>query len=146
MADLNPMKLSDMTDAGTLDANALMYATIPDAGSDTGYYSRKILASAAAQSILNTFSFPLLITKTTAKNVIGAINEVAAVYVSGTLTAGSTSITLSDAAITATSKLRFYSDVWGLYPNAAPVVSTGSVTLTFDAQQADASIIVEVKE
>lgn len=146
MAELSPIKLSDMTLAAAVDASAIMYAAITDAGSDTGYISRKTTAGDLAQAFINTYSFPLLITKTTAKNVVGAINEIAATYVSGTLTAGATSITLSDAAITSTSKLRFYSDVWGLYPNAAPVVSTGSVTLTFDAQQADASIIVEVKE
>lgn len=144
MADLNPMKLSDMTDAGTLDANALMYATIPDAGSDTGYYSRKILASAAAQSILNTFSFPLLLTKTTAKNVIGAINEVAAVYVSGTLTAGSTSITLSSAAITATSTIDIYTDVFGINPESV-AVAPGEITITFEEQAADLGVKVVIK-
>ena len=146
MADLTPLKLSNMIAAGVLQPGDLLYIGAVDSGSDTGYASRQLLASELAAALMNTFSYPLLLTKTAAKNIAGAINEIAAKYVTGTLTAGSTSITLSDASITATSKLRFYSDIWGLYPNAAPVVSAGSVTLTFAAQQTDASIIVEVRE
>lgn len=77
MAELTPLKLSEMTTATGLDANALLYLGEPDAGSDTGYYSRKITATNAAQAALNTFSFPLLLTETTSKTVIGAINELA---------------------------------------------------------------------
>lgn len=63
--------------------------------------------------------------------------------VTGTLTAGQTSITLSSASITTSSTLDFYTDVFGVSPTAASV-STGSVTLTFSAQQSDMSVKVRV--
>lgn len=63
--------------------------------------------------------------------------------VTGTLTAGQTSITLSSASITTSSTLDFYTDVFGVSPTAASV-STGSVTLTFSAQQSNMSVKVRV--
>lgn len=145
MADLSPIKLSDMIAAAAVDVNAIIYTAVSDENSETGYVSRKTTASALAETFLSTYGFPLLLTKTTAKTAIGAINELAPVKVSGTLLAGATSITLSDVAITTTSMLKFYSDIWGLYPNSEPVVAAGSVTLTFEAQQTDALIVVEVR-
>ena len=63
--------------------------------------------------------------------------------VTGTLTAGSTSITLSDNAITTTSTLDFYTDTFGVNPTAVSV-STGSVTLTFEAQSSNLGVKVRV--
>lgn len=63
--------------------------------------------------------------------------------VSGTLTAGSTSIALSDAAITSSSTLQFFTDIFGVAPTAA-TVSTGSVTLTFEAQASNMTVKVRV--
>ena len=64
------------------------------------------------------------------------------VEVTGTLTAGNTSITLSDASITSSSTIDIYTDVFGIQPTNA-VVATGSITLTFLAQASD--IIVKVR-
>ena len=63
--------------------------------------------------------------------------------VTGTLSAGSTSITLSDESITTISTLDFYTDVYGVNPTAVSV-STGSVTLTFEAQSNAVSVKVRV--
>lgn len=63
--------------------------------------------------------------------------------VTGTLTAGSTSLTLSDASITTSSTLDFYTDVYGVNPTGVAVV-TGSVTLTFEAQLSDVAVKVRV--
>jgi hypothetical protein len=63
--------------------------------------------------------------------------------VTGTLTAGNTSITLSDSAILTTSTLDVYTDQYGLNPDTI-TVSTGSVTLTFESQASDVSIKVRV--
>ena len=63
--------------------------------------------------------------------------------VTGTLTAGSTSITLSDASITTTSTLDLYTDAFGVNPTNV-VVSNGSVTLTFEAQQTNIGVKVRV--
>lgn len=138
-----PIKLSDMTEALGLTTSDLFYLGMADAESDTGYYSRKLPASTMAAALLGSFSLPLLLTKTTAKNVAGAINEVAGTTLSGTLTAGSTSITFSDASITATSLIDVYNDAGIGWESISS--STGSVTITFEAQLADMAVEVIVK-
>ena len=143
MADLSPIKLSEMNTASAIDVNSIIYVAIEDALSETGFASKKTSAAAFAQTILNSFTWPLLLTKTTAQSVIGAINEVAGTKVTGTLTAGSTSITLSDAAITSTSLIDVYNDAGIGYESIT--ASTGSVTITFEAQAANMSVEVVVK-
>lgn len=61
----------------------------------------------------------------------------------GTLTAGDTTVTISDASIVSTSTLEFYTDTFGVNPKEVSV-STGSVTLTFDAQQSNLGVKVRV--
>ena len=63
--------------------------------------------------------------------------------VTGTLSAGSTTLTLQDASITTSSTLDFYTDAYGVNPTAVSV-STGSVTLTFEAQQTNIAVKVRV--
>ena len=62
--------------------------------------------------------------------------------VTGTLTAGSTSITLSDTAITTSSTIEVFDDLD--VPYNSKTLSTGSITLTFDAQQSNMSVKVRV--
>lgn len=64
--------------------------------------------------------------------------------ISDTLTAGSTTITLSDASITADSWVKPYASVWGVMCTNM-VVSAGSVVLTFEAQASDITVGVEVR-
>lgn len=63
--------------------------------------------------------------------------------VTGTLTAGSTSLTLSDARITSNSTIFPYTTVWGVQPLSV-AVSSGSVTLTFASRANDLGVKVEV--
>lgn len=63
--------------------------------------------------------------------------------VEGTLLAGNTSVTLSNPSIKNASNLEFFTDVFGICPTNA-VVSTGSITLTFDAQANDLGVKVRV--
>lgn len=75
-----------------------------------------------------------------------AFNTLAAcgfVEVTGTLLAGSTTLVLSDASITSTSTLDVFTDVYGVSPTDM-VASTGSVTLTFEAQESDLGVKVRV--
>ena len=60
-----------------------------------------------------------------------------------TLTAGSTSLVFSDSSILTTSTIDIFTSVWGVNPTAV-TVATGSVTLTFSAQQSDISVKVRV--
>lgn len=144
MPDLSPMKLSEMETLSSVSAGALLYIAPEDALNTSGYASNKITVSAFVSGVISQLDFPLLFPKTTQKNVAGAIDELAPTKLTTTLSSGSTSVTLSDASITTTSTLKFYSQTWGLYPSQEPVVTTGSVTLTFEAQEADAEIKVEV--
>jgi len=61
----------------------------------------------------------------------------------GTLSAGATSITLSNAAITENSSVEFFTSKLGVNPTAE-THTTGSITLTFDAQSADLGVKVRV--
>ena len=63
--------------------------------------------------------------------------------VTGTLTAGATSITLSDSAITTSSTFEPFTSIFGVNPTNM-VASTGSVTLTFEAQSSDMDVKVRV--
>lgn len=65
------------------------------------------------------------------------------VTVSGTLTTGSTTLTLSDASITTASEVDVWVDTFGVNPTNV-VVASGSVTLTFDALEADLGVKVRV--
>lgn len=62
--------------------------------------------------------------------------------VTGTLSAGSTSITLSSSKITTSSILDFYTSIYGVAPSDV-AVSSGKVVLTFDSQ--DSAMVVGVK-
>lgn len=63
--------------------------------------------------------------------------------VTGTLLAGQTTLTLSDASILTTSDIDIYTDTWGVSPETV-VASTGSVTLTFEALDSDLAVKVKV--
>lgn len=65
------------------------------------------------------------------------------VELDGTLTAGSTSLTISSSYITTESMLEIYTDVYGLQPTNV-AVTTGQVVLTFTAQGVDLNIKVKV--
>ena len=83
---------------------------------------------------------------TTAKSPIGAINEVNAKVgkiLTAKLEAGETSITISDASITADCMILPYFQPEVYYNSLTP--SDGSVTLTFDEQSVDINIKLEVK-
>lgn len=86
----------------------------------------------------------------TATNVQDALDEIVSAIpgagytlVTGTLTAGQTSVTLSDASILATSYIDVYTD--GGVPYVSAVQSVGSVVLTFDEQASNLAVAVVVR-
>ena len=81
--------------------------------------------------------------RTTAKSVVGAINEVAGKKLPATLTAGSTSLTFTDSAITADSLISVFTEGGLLYNSIATAV--GSVVLTFDEQATDVAVTILVR-
>lgn len=80
---------------------------------------------------------------TTAKAVVGAINEVAGKKLSATLVAGTTSVAIIDSAITATSLISVFTE-GGLLFNSI-TTSVGSVVLTFDEQASDVAVVLIVR-
>ena len=61
----------------------------------------------------------------------------------GNLVAGNTSITIENESITKNSILTFFTSIYGVNPSSV-TASTGSVTLTFDAQDVDMEVGVRV--
>lgn len=140
-------RISDLTSAGTLNNNDLIEISAENQASQSGYSSFKATLVAIANKIINGIQYASDL-QTTAKTISGAINELAAggagwTDVTGTLTAGSTSLTLSNAAITTSSTIDVYTDTYGINPTNISV-ATGSVTLTFEAQAANLGVKVRV--
>lgn len=81
--------------------------------------------------------------RTTAKSVVGAINEVAGKKLPATLTAGTTTLTFTDSAITADSMILVFTE-GGLLWNSI-TTAVGSVVLTFDEQASDVAVAILVR-
>lgn len=116
-------------------------------GSGSTYGSLKATLVGIAKKILTSIQYASEL-QTSDKTITGAINELNTkkaeyVEVSGTLLAGQTSITLSDASITNNSTIDPYTDVVNVNPTNQ-VVTTGAVTLTFDERQTDLGVKVRI--
>lgn len=135
-------KFSELGSAASLDGEDIFAISQSDG---SGYGSVKTTLLAIATKILKGLNFTSdLITSD--KTIIGAINEAAAkpwTDVTGTLSAGETTLTLSDAAITTDSKVEYFTSVFGVEPTAA-VVTTGQIVLTFEARQSNLGVTVRV--
>ena len=72
-------------------------------------------------------------------------NGVISVYkeLTGTLTAGQTSLEITDASITTSSYFDIYTSVYAILPLTVEVI-TGKITLTFDEQTSDLSVVVRI--
>lgn len=73
------------------------------------------------------------------------IESAIGIAVTGTLTAGSTSITLSSELIDSNSSFDFYTSIFGVNPTAISV-TTGAITLTFPVQATDMGVKVVILE
>lgn len=136
-------KVSGLVSVDNVGAGDLVLATIVDQQEESGYSSRRITLANFARCILNVLQFPLLITKTTATTVIGALNEIAYKEITDTLEAGETSLTISDASITTSSTVDIFTDAFGVVPEDV-TISTGSIVLTFEEQEEDLGVKVRV--
>ena len=65
-------------------------------------------------------------------------------FITGTLTTGNTSLTLSDEDITTSSIIDIYTDVFGISPVNA-VTTTGQIVLTFESQSVDVGVKVWIR-
>lgn len=115
--DLQGKPLSEFSTASIVGDDTLFFASKPNALTNTGY---------------DTVGVP----GSTLKNLL---NEELYADLIATLAIGETSVTFSDARITSTSTIEFFTDTFGVNPTAV-TVSTGSVTATFDAQESAVSV------
>lgn len=72
------------------------------------------------------------------------LERIGADYISGTLTAGQTTLTLTDTRFKPTSKVDIYVSNWNAQPIDVDLQTAGSLTLTFDAQSANITVDVRV--
>lgn len=136
-------RISDLTTVSAISDADLMELSAVNPASDTGYSSMKMPITALASKLLGGTQYAADL-QTAAKTIFGAINEVAGIVLSGTLTAGQTSITFTNAAITASSTLaNVWINVFGVYPTDI-VITDGSITLTFESQASDLGVKVRI--
>ena len=139
----NDSRLSDSRTPKSHAASSTTYggATESNYGhvklSDT--YNSKVSSGAAANSV-GASQNALYNAYNTLNNKVSAISYV---KVSGTLTAGQTSIKLTNSAITTDSKFDLYTSIYGVSP-ADVTVASGSSTLGFDAQETNMNVEVRV--
>lgn len=185
MPDDDKMKISALPSALTLDNTDEAPIVQGGVGSKT---TKKATISVIATHLLEVFQISSL--QTTAKTIVGAINELfnsgggggsstlsglsdvsisspsngqvlqydsttqkwknaaggggaSWVDLTDSLTAGSTSLTIQDAAITTSSVIDVYTNVFGVSPTNL-VVTTGQIVLTFEAQVSALGVLVRV--
>lgn len=109
--------LSDFSSASTISDGTLFFASTPNAITPGKYDTVGVPGG-----VLKNFLYTELV---------------------DTLTAGETSITFSDNSILSTSTIDIYTDTFGVNPTSV-VVATGSITLTFEAQQSNIGVKVRV--
>ena len=158
-ADVSAVGLSgdydDLTDKPTIptatsqltnDSGFITTASVPTAVSqlsnDMGYLTSSDVAAVALSG-----DYDDLLNKPTIPTDLSDLNNdegfIGFTDLTDTLTAGNTTLTISDAAIETTSTIDIYCDTFGIQPTNA-VVSTGTITLTFLAQASDITVKVRV--
>lgn len=137
------IKISELTSA-SFNPNSLMPLAVPDPNAITGYTNGQESLNAVGEGIVSSIAYTASALRTTAKTIIGAINETHGIEVTGTLTAGTTSVTLSDASIDSDSSFDIYTSVYMVNPTVVSV-STGSIALTFEAQASDVGVKVVIR-
>ena len=136
-------------------ANSTDLATVATSGSYSDLSNKPTIPAAQVNSDWNSSSGvseilnkPNLATVATSGSYTDLTNKPTIqnwIDVTGTLTAGNTSIVFSNAAITSSSTIELFVDdaYYGVMPTAVSV-ATGSVTYTFEAQQTDIPMKVRI--
>lgn len=141
---MSNVRISQLSTVVALTDNDLMLVSSADTSTTpTTYASVKSPISQVAAKIVEDTTFTTSL-PTTNKTVAGAISEMYGLVLTSTLTAGSTTVTFSNQAITTNSTLEdIYTSTFGLFPTNA-VFATGSLTLTFEAQASNIDVKVRI--
>ena len=129
-------------EASSLNPTDVFAIAQENVSSPTGYDSKATKLLAIANKILKGIDYSSDL-KTTSDNIIGALNELNGTWLTGTLTAGLTSITFNDASIDTTSTIDVYTDTFGVNPTNM-VATSAQLVLTFPAQASDVSVKVRI--
>lgn len=135
--------ISDLSRASAINNEDLIELSTVDRTSETGYGSVNATIVQLATKMLKGILFASDL-NTTDKAIIGAINEIRGTILTATLTAGSTTLTISDNSITTDSTIDIYTNTYGVSPSNVSVIA-GSITLTFSAQANDIDVKVVIK-
>ena len=141
MAELD-RSLSQMDATTTIPTGSLLFVSVEDQQSTSGYASKKITSENVGNQLLTAYNFNSL--NTTSKNPIGAINELKGTELTAVLSAGSTTVTISNAEILTTSTVDIYTDAFGVNPEDV-TVTTGQIVLTFPDQASDLNVKVVIR-
>lgn len=141
MAELD-RSLSQMDATTTIPTGSLLFVSVEDQESASGYSSKKITSENVGNQLLTAYSYNLL--NTSAKNPIGAINELKGKEFSGIILAGGNKIVFQDASITTFSTVDIYTNVYGVNPIDVSV-SNGEITITFDTLESNLGVKVVIK-
>lgn len=141
MAELD-RSLSQMDATTTIPTGSLFFVSVEDQQSTSGYASKKITSENVGNQLLTAYNFNSL--NTTSKNVIGAVNELKGTELTAVLSAGSTTVTISNAAILTTSTIDIYVDKYGISPEDV-TVTTGQIVLTFAEQENNLNVKVVIR-
>ena len=145
----NKPTIPTLTSQLTNDSGFITNASVPTMTSqlfnDSGYITSSDVATVAISGDYDDLTNKPVI-PTVPENLSDFNNDcgfIGFTELTGLLTSGSTSLTISDASITTTSTIDIYTDTFGIQPTNA-VVATGTITLTFLAQASNISVKVRV--
>lgn len=145
------IRISQLDTILALKDSDLFVVSSPDTSEPPVYSSIKAPMSQVASRVVEGTTFSTSM-PTTKKTVAGAIQEIYGEIFTGTLTAGSTSITFQDThagttadphTITSSATFDFYTDTFGVNPTSV-IVTDGQIVLTFAARSADLGVKVRV--
>ena len=141
------VKISELPPTTTVDTADLMEVSLYDSV-EQSYSSKSVSVSTLATRLITGLNYASDL-ETTSKTVSGAINEVNSKFkdITGTLTQGSTSLTLTDSAITTSATYDFFTSIYGVNPTSVSVTNgspNGTMVLTFDEQESDMSVKVRI--
>lgn len=148
---MSNIRFSQLPTVVSLKDSDLFAISSPDTSTPPVYTSAQSPISQVAAKIVEGTTFATSL-PTTNKTVAGAIQEIYGEIFTGTLTAGSTSITFQDThagttadphTISNSATFDIYTDTFGVNPTNV-TVSAGEIVLTFSVQANDLGVKVRV--
>lgn len=145
------IRISQLDTILELKDDDLFVVSSPDTSEPPVYSSIKAPMSQVAAQVVEGTTFSTSM-PTNKKTVAGAIQEMYGEIFTGTLTAGSTSITFQDThagttadphTISSSATFDFYTDAFGVNPISV-TITPGQIVLTFEARQTNLGVKVRV--